>query len=94
MKKILKAIVCFLLIATTILTLSGCKDKEDCIPETLGVAEGLYLYYDNYRSLTDGTQTERLLNDITVDDVTYAVDEYYINQIEYMTNKKEIFYCL
>ena len=74
---------------------TGCsKTKEECIPKTLGKTEGLYLYYDNYRSLTDGSNTERLLNDITVDGVTYTTDEYYISQIEYMTNKKEIFYSL
>ena len=73
---------------------SGCKSRNDCIPDKLGETEGLYLYYDNYRSLTDGTQTERLLNDITVEDATYSIEEYDIVSLAYMTNKKEIFYSL
>ena len=95
-KRLLLMGLAVLLISYTCLGLTGCKPKtkEDYIPETLGQAEGLYLYYDNYRAFTDGSNTERLLNDITVDGVTYTTDEYYIAQIEYMTNKKEIFYSI
>ena len=99
MKKIKKMLTVFLagmLMICVSIPLTGCDPitREDCIPETLGETEGLYLYYNNYRSLTDGSNRERLLNDITVDGVTYTVDEYYIEQIEYMTNKKEIFYSI
>lgn len=75
--------------------LVGCmRQKEDCIPKELGTAEGLYVYYDNYRSLTDGTQTERLLNDVVIDGVTYTADEYEIQSLKYMQSQKEIFYSL
>ena len=90
--------ICRVLLSTIFLlscvAISGCTDREDCIPKTLGKAEGLYLYYDNYRSLTDGTQTERLLCDITVNGETYTEEEYEISQLAYMTSEKEIFYCL
>ena len=99
MKRLLTIGVAVALMFCACMVVTGCKPieqvtKEDLIPETLGAPEGLYLYYDNYRSLTDGAETERLLNDITVDGVTYTTDEYYIEQIEYMTTKKEIFYIL
>ena len=98
-KRLLTIGVAVALMFCACMVVTGCKPieqvtKEDLIPETLGAPEGLYLYYDNYRSLTDGAETERLLNDITVDGVTYTTDEYYIEQIEYMTTKKEIFYIL
>lgn len=98
-KKLLLNVLSFVFVLCLSLGNMGCKfvkpiTKEDLIPETLGVAEGLYLYYDNYRSLTDGTEKERLLNDIKVDDVTYTIDEYSIEQIEYMPSQKEIFYIL
>ncbi len=98
MKNIKKIFTIGLVVLLTLcmgVSLGGCKDKEDCIPETLGKAEGLYLYYDNYRSLTDGTQQEVLLSgEIIVDGVTYTEDEYSIDYLKYMTVKKEILYCL
>ena len=94
MKRFWTTILSVLLAVGACFTFSGCKQREDCIPKTLGKAEGLYLYYDNYRSLTDGTKTERLLNDITVNEVTYSTDEYEIANLAYMTSKKEIFYSL
>ena len=95
MKGLLTICLACLLTVYACVSLTSCsKTKEECIPKTLGTEEGLYLYYDNYRSFTDGSNTERLLNNITVDGVTYTTDEYYIEQINYMTNKKEIFYSL
>lgn len=98
-KKLAKTIISiiFILSLTTFTAgLTSCEPttREDVIPETLGEREGLYLYYNNYRSFTDGTQTERLVNDITVDGVTYTADEYYVAQAKYVTNKKEIIYSI
>ena len=93
-KKLLTIGLAFFIVLVVSFGLVGCKEKEDCIPETLGEAEGLYLYYDNYRSFTDGTQTERLLNDITVGGERYSVEEYEIEKLAYMTSEKEIFYSL
>ena len=97
-KTILKILTVMLAFCMSVIFV-GCgrtegKTIEDYIPETLGAPEGLYLYYDNYRCLTDGTQTERLLNDITVDGVTYTADEYSISDTVYLTEKKEIFYSI
>lgn len=94
MRKIWSAAVSIVCFFGCCAAFTGCRTQEDCIPETLGKAEGLYLYYDNYRSLTDGTQTERLLGDITVDGETYTEEEYQIGSLAYMQSKKEIFYCL
>ena len=75
--------------------LGGCsKTREDFIPEQLGVAEGLYLYYDNYRSLTDGTQKETLLDEIVLDGNIYPEGQFSIQSLEYVTSKKEIFYVV
>ena len=94
-KRYLSIILSALLVFGTCFTLSSCKTREDCIPEELGVAEGLYVYYNNYRSLTDGTEKETLLcGEIAVDGVTYTDEEYRIFDLVYMTSKKEIFYSL
>ena len=94
MKKIWKIALSAILALGTLFGLTACRDMEDCIPETLGQAEGLYLYYNNYRSLTDGTQTETLLSEITVDGVTYTREEFTIDCLEYVTATKEIVYSL
>lgn len=94
MRKIWSVVISVICLLGCCATLAGCKSREDCIPEKLGKAEGLYLYYDNYRSLTDGTQTERLLGDITVEGETYTEEEYQIGSLAYMQSEKEIFYCL
>ena len=100
-KRIYKMVASFMLVVCLMFSMSGCFNifakpttKEDLIPKTLGVVEGFYIYYDNYRSLTDGSATERLVGDITIEGVTYTVDEYSIEQIEYMPSKKEIFYSI
>ena len=84
MRRIWSVVISVICLLGCCATLAGCKSREDCIPETLGKAEGLYLYYDNYRSLTDGTQTERLLGDITVEGETYTEEEYQIGSLAYM----------
>ncbi len=94
MKRILTITLSAMLAFGALFGLTACRDMEDCIPETLAQAEGLYLYYDNYRSLTDGTQTETLLSKITVDGTTYMREEFEINHLEYVTATKEIVYSL
>ena len=94
MKKSIAKILSAILLLGTCFSLFGCKEREDCIPEKLGQAEGLYLYYDNYRSLTDGTQVETLVSEITVDGVTYTDEEFEIEDIEYVTTQKEIVYSI
>jgi hypothetical protein len=94
MKKSMAKILSAILLFGLCFGLVGCKDKEDCIPEKLGQAEGLYLYYNNYRSLTDGTQTETLVSEITVDGVTYTDEEFEIDSLVYATASKEIVYSI
>lgn len=94
MKKFVVKILSAMLIVSACLSFGGCKDKEDCIPEKLGQTEGLYLYYNNYRSLTDGTQTETLVSEITVDGVTYTDEQFRIEDVEYVTSQKEIVYSI
>lgn len=96
MKRFLTAFLAvFSLLAFVCLGFSGCvRDKEDCIPDKLGETEGYYVYYNNYRCLTDGTQTEKLLSGITVDGVEYTDEEFEIWDWAYMTSRKEIIYFL
>lgn len=93
-----RTLTIILLIIFTLGICVGCdsciKEKEDCIPATLGKPEGLYLYYDNYRSLTDGTEEQTLLTQITIDGVIYTQDEFEIDRLEYVTATKEIVYSL
>jgi DNA (cytosine-5)-methyltransferase 1 len=76
--------------------LAGCARKTiaDLIPEKLGEAEGLYVYYDNYRSLTDGTQRETLLDEIVLDGNIYPEAQFSIQSLKYVTTEKEIFYAV
>ncbi len=96
--KIFKITFLLALVVCTCISFTACKIKikqeADCIPEKMGKAEGLYVYYNNYRSLTDGTEKETLLNEITVDDATYLEDEFKIYSVQYLTEKKEIFYSI
>ena len=94
--KIFKITFLLALVVCSCISFTACKIKEeaDCIPEKMGKAEGLYVYYNNYRSLTDGTEKETLLNEITVDGATYLEDEFKIYSVQYMTEKKEIFYSI
>lgn len=94
MRKTLTVLLSAILVLATALSFAGCRDKEDCIPKTLGEAEGLYLYYSNYRSLTDGTQAQTLLSEITIDGVTYASEGFNIEYLAYVTPAKEIVYSL
>ena len=83
----------FALILMVCLALScvGC-DKEIFIPTEFGEPEGLYLYFGEYRSLTDGTQRERILKEITIDGTAYSNDEIRIFGIKYVTEKKLMYF--
>ena len=94
--KILKLLSFFIVISIAFLTV-GCHfilDKEELIPTELGEAEGLFVYYNNYRSLTDGSQNEVILKEIVVGEETYSIEECEIFDIQYFTDRKEIFYAI
>ena len=76
--------------------LCGCKTYEDMIPEELGKPEGLWLYRGNERMRSDGSESERLLKEITLGGVSYSENEYTIDEynIVYCTDTKTIFYGL
>ena len=94
MKKLLSRVLSAILLFGCCGIFAGCMEKEDCIPETLGQAEGLYLYYNNYRSFTDGTEEETLLSEITIDGNTYTDEDFEIVYLEYATTVKEIIYSI
>ena len=93
-EKLLTIILSAVLMVGICFGVTGCNDKEDCIPKSLGKAEGLYLYYDNYRTLTDGTEKETLVTDITIDGVTYSEEEREIVCLKYLPSVKEIVYSI
>ena len=70
------------------------KKRENLVPKSLGETEGFYLYQDNERCLTDGTQRETILCEVTIDGGTYTENQFEIVSIEYMQEKKEIYYLL
>ena len=102
MKRIFRkmlTIAAALVFALPIFLLAACESVEprseaDVIPETLGEAEGLWLYCGNTRSFSDGTGAETLLTSITVEDVEYGDGEFEIVACEYVRNTCEIFYVL
>ena len=88
-----------LILALPVLLFAACKTVEprseaDVIPETLGEAEGLWLYRGNTRSRTDGTEKETLLTSVTVDDTEYSEEEFKIVTYQYVRDTHEIFYVL
>lgn len=87
-------IVIVLLYCLLFSTVSCVKTREELTPESMGEAEGLYLYVGNYRSLTDGSQREEILKEVVVEGQTYSSDEFEINNIEYVQEKKNIFYLI
>ena len=94
--KIFKLLSFFMVISIAFLTL-GCHfvlDPEELIPTELGEPEGLFVYYNNYRSLTDGSQKEEILKEIVVGEETYSIEECEIFNIRYFADRKEIFYAI
>lgn len=70
------------------------RTEADVIPESMGEAEGLYLYRGNERSLTDGSEKEKLLISVTVGENTYGEDEFIIHSYRYVSETFEIFYLV
>ena len=68
--------------------------ENDVIPDKLGKAEGLWLYHDNTRALSDGTQKTKLLQNVTIKGTEYSSEEFKIIRTAYATDVKEIFYVL
>ena len=88
-----------LVFALPVLLFAACKTVEprseaDVIPETLGEAEGLWLYHGNTRSRTDGTEAEPLLTSVTVEGTEYSEEEFKIVTYQYVRDTHEIFYVL
>ncbi|MDE7181841.1 MAG: hypothetical protein K2O41_02255, partial [Clostridia bacterium] len=77
------------------MTLSACTLSEaDVIPDKLGEAEGLWLYYENTRALSDGTEQTELLKAVEIDGIEYGTGEFEITYTAYAVNTKEIFYVI
>ena len=88
-----------LLFALPILLFAACKSVEprseaDVIPESLGTAEGLWLYRGNTRSLSDGTGEETLLTSVTVEETEYGEEDFEIITYKYLRDTYEIFYII
>ena len=93
MRKIKNLLIICLVIFFSAILLISCRVKEDCIPKELGEPEGLYFYRGNYRSLTDGSQKEQLIEEITVDGVTYKNEQLKF-RCYYVPWADEIFYVI
>lgn len=92
-------IVTALLFALPLLLFAACKsleprDEVDVIPDTLGEAEGLWLYKGNYRTRTDGTEEEKLLTSVTVGEEEYGEEDFKIVSYTYLRKSSEIFYII
>lgn len=73
----------------------GCyKTRQEVIPTNLGTPEGYYIYMGNTRSLTDGSNKERIIDVVELDGKTYSGDEYEIIKITYIQSAHAIFYVL
>lgn len=103
MKKLSTALKCIFAAAAAgaAFTLAGCSacgtkypTREECIPEKLGESEGLWLYLENTRSRTDGTEEETLLTDIVIDGETYSAESYNISSTHYAKSAHKILYEL
>lgn len=92
--RILKSILMCALVAIMCLPLLACNFNNSVVPKKLGKAEGLWLYYGNTRSLSDGSNMTELLTSVIIDGTEYFADEFEINDIAYATDTKEIFYVI
>lgn len=102
-KKLHKLFKCILLSLLAVFTLSFCACSwescenpklEDVMPTTFGEPEGLWLYKDNTRMRTDGSDPETILKEITVDDQTYTEENFIVWRMGYATATHEIFYII
>ena len=79
-----KILAVILLICMVFLNV-GCNNEVDIFePTEFGEAEGLYMYFGEYRSLTDGTQRERILNEITFEGITFVGNQFIMKNIRYV----------
>lgn len=90
----LKFILLCALILIICVPIVACNSEESVIPKELGKSEGLWFYYGNTRSLSDGTISTELLTSVFIDGTEYLSDELEINDIAYATDTKEIFYII
>ena len=70
--------------------LSGCKlftKRDDVIPKKLGVQEGLWLYHNNTRSRTDGTEKHTILKTVEYAEKSYGTDSFKIHKLIYLDRK-------
>lgn len=91
------SLTAMLLTVFFVLTLSACSyflSEDDVIPDKCGKAEGLWLYHENTRALSDGTQRTKLLTNIAIGGAEYSAEEFKIIRTDYATDVKEIFYVL
>ncbi len=70
------------------------RTEADVIPESMGKAEGLFLYRGNMRSFTDGTEEETLLRVVTVAEKECGENEFVIHSYRYVRETYEIFFIL
>ena len=96
MKKFLKIIFSILFVVLTLIAACGCNlpSKEDVTPTELGAPEGLYLYNGNYRSLTDGSGAERLIDKVQLGGTEYAAGEYSVEKHAYIRTAHKCYFVL
>ena len=96
MKKFLKIIFSILFVVLTLVAACGCNlpSKEDVTPTELGAPEGLYLYNGNYRSLTDGSNVERLIDIVQLGGTEYAASEYSVEKHAYIRIAHKCYFVL
>lgn len=78
--------------------LSACRPmrfpEEDLEPTEFGGPDGLWLYRDNTRSRTDGSEKSDILDSVELGGTVYGADEYTITDINYVVETHEIFYTM
>ena len=74
--------------------LTGCTTRKNVIPKKLGTQEGLWLYYKDKRSRTDGTQKQNILQTVEFAEKSYDKDSFKVKSQVYLTNIKTIVFWL
>ncbi len=95
---VLSFLICFGLFLTAPLFLVGCsvepRSEEDVIPTKLGKAEGYWLYRENTRMRTDGSEAEPILTSVEIGETTYASEEFTVTDAAYIRDTFEIFFVI
>ncbi len=98
MKRCVNKIFILLTVACLLTGLfSGCRvfaRREDVIPKKLGTQEGLWLYYKDKRSRTDGTEKQDILTTVEYAEKSYGRDSFVIHKLIYLTHIKTIVFWL